>query len=261
MITSTVILMAAAFSILAHVRGQPPPFDDAFITYRYVDNALSGKGLVYNPGERVLGVSTPLYLAWLLCLRSILPFSTVAVSVIGNAAWFILSGLAAFLLVRRLTGAMVPAGAATALLLVNKTLLPLSTGGMESFLFSGLWLLALYFIAGDRLEAAGVAAGFTALARPEGVLLVPLILAAAVAGVTDSERRTEHWRRTVVAVAAAVLPWLLWAGFAWMYYGDPLPHSIRAKARPVYPFPPGAALDRIEGRLVDWTWHSERVMV
>jgi arabinofuranosyltransferase len=35
--------------------------DDAFITYRYVQNILAGNGFVYNPGERVLGSSTPLF--------------------------------------------------------------------------------------------------------------------------------------------------------------------------------------------------------
>lgn len=35
--------------------------DDAPITYRYADNIVQGNGFVYNPGERVLGTSTPLY--------------------------------------------------------------------------------------------------------------------------------------------------------------------------------------------------------
>ncbi|NTW09540.1 MAG: hypothetical protein HGA28_08240, partial [Anaerolineaceae bacterium] len=35
--------------------------DDAFITYRYVQNLLSWQGLVFNPGEQVLGTTTPLY--------------------------------------------------------------------------------------------------------------------------------------------------------------------------------------------------------
>ncbi len=35
--------------------------DDAYITYRYSQNILEGHGLVYNPGERVLGTTTPLY--------------------------------------------------------------------------------------------------------------------------------------------------------------------------------------------------------
>ena len=35
--------------------------DDAFITYRYADNLRAGKGLVFNPGERVEGTSSLLF--------------------------------------------------------------------------------------------------------------------------------------------------------------------------------------------------------
>lgn len=34
--------------------------DDAFITFRYAENMAAGHGLVFNPGEPVLGTSTPL---------------------------------------------------------------------------------------------------------------------------------------------------------------------------------------------------------
>lgn len=35
--------------------------DDAYITFRVASNAASGLGPVFNPGERVLSVTTPLY--------------------------------------------------------------------------------------------------------------------------------------------------------------------------------------------------------
>src|SRR5437899_2242148 len=39
----------------------PLPAEDAFITYRYALNLALGHGLVYNPGERVMGFTSP---AW-----------------------------------------------------------------------------------------------------------------------------------------------------------------------------------------------------
>ena len=36
--------------------------DDAFITFRYADNFIRGKGLVYNAGERVEGYTNFLWL-------------------------------------------------------------------------------------------------------------------------------------------------------------------------------------------------------
>ena len=36
-------------------------YDDPFITYRYAENLGEGLGFVYNPGERVLSTTTPLF--------------------------------------------------------------------------------------------------------------------------------------------------------------------------------------------------------
>src|SRR5687768_8996504 len=36
-------------------------YDDPFITYRYAMNLRDGLGFVYNPGERILSTTTPLY--------------------------------------------------------------------------------------------------------------------------------------------------------------------------------------------------------
>lgn len=36
-------------------------FDDAYITFRYAANLARGFGLVFNPGERVLGTTSPLF--------------------------------------------------------------------------------------------------------------------------------------------------------------------------------------------------------
>ena len=34
-------------------------FDDSFITFRYTANLVDGNGFVYNLGERVQGITTP----------------------------------------------------------------------------------------------------------------------------------------------------------------------------------------------------------
>jgi len=35
--------------------------DDAFISYRYAKHLVEGQGLVFNPGERVEGITNPLF--------------------------------------------------------------------------------------------------------------------------------------------------------------------------------------------------------
>ncbi len=44
--------------------------DDAYITFRYARNLVRGTGFVYNPGERVLGTTTPLYTLVLAALAA-----------------------------------------------------------------------------------------------------------------------------------------------------------------------------------------------
>src|SRR5262249_30109825 len=42
----------------------PYAAEDAYITFRYAKNFAIGNGLVYNPGERVFGFSSPLWTVW-----------------------------------------------------------------------------------------------------------------------------------------------------------------------------------------------------
>jgi len=70
-------------AILARIIPGPRTIDDAFITYRYVRNILAGIGFVYNPGEQVLGTTTPLYTLLLTAFGYFVggqnaPFSNIA---------------------------------------------------------------------------------------------------------------------------------------------------------------------------------------
>ena len=42
----------------------PVASEDAYISFRYARNLAVGNGLVYNPGERVLGFTSPLWTLW-----------------------------------------------------------------------------------------------------------------------------------------------------------------------------------------------------
>ena len=65
--------------------------DDAYITFRYARNLVTGAGFVYNPGERVLGTTTPLY-TWLLAGLALatgsrdFPTLALAVNVLAGVA-------------------------------------------------------------------------------------------------------------------------------------------------------------------------------
>ncbi|MEW6648986.1 MAG: hypothetical protein AB1453_02220 [Chloroflexota bacterium] len=70
--------------------------DDTFITYRYARNIARGYGFVYNPGEGVLGTTTPLYT---LLLAAIIAWATrLDVVGISQGVTFFSLWLSAFLL-------------------------------------------------------------------------------------------------------------------------------------------------------------------
>jgi len=69
--------------------------DDAYITLRYAANLASGYGFVYNPGEAVLGTSTPLYTLFLAGLKAagLDPIgAAVALGVMSDAAAIVVIG-------------------------------------------------------------------------------------------------------------------------------------------------------------------------
>ena len=64
-----------------------------------------------------------------------------------------------------------------------------------------------------------------------------------------------HSRRNVVRyVLALCLPVLFWLVFAQTYFGTVVPHSIIAKARPLYPLPRGAGLEQMVDQITAWTF-------
>ena len=60
--------------------------DDGFIVCRVVDHVLSGNGVVFNAGERVEAVTSPLWLAMLAGARAVLPVPVEGIAVIPGLA-------------------------------------------------------------------------------------------------------------------------------------------------------------------------------
>jgi hypothetical protein len=69
----TSLVVAAIILAWGITRSPHNAYDDAYITYRYADNLRQGLGLVYNPGEWVLGTTTPLFALLLGTLSLIIP--------------------------------------------------------------------------------------------------------------------------------------------------------------------------------------------
>src|SRR2546430_8458334 len=59
-------------------------YEDAFISLRYARNLAAGLGMVYNPGERVFGATTPLHVLLLAALTALhLPDPLFAVKLLS----------------------------------------------------------------------------------------------------------------------------------------------------------------------------------
>jgi hypothetical protein len=238
-------VLALAYSAAVHFTNRVLPEDDAFITYRYVDNLVSGKGLVYNPGQRVFGASTPLYVAWLAAVKALVrsvPTPDLAVRLNVIFHWATAVGILLLLMrfVRQRWLAFVLAG----FFAIREWPLVVSTSGMESLLFAAAVLWTLWALATRRLILAGVLAGLSVLVRPEGVLLAGVVL---VFWLLYSRQGYPQF------LAALLVPGVIWTVFGLAYYGTPLYHSILAKSHRLYPVPFGYAIADIGRALRQWT--------
>ncbi len=207
------------------------PLDDGWIHLVYA-RALAETGRPeYNPGEPETGMSSPLWVllnaplhrlgtAWALN-------PTVMPKLLSLLAGWAASFLLYLLALRR--------GAPFLLALSGGLLLALEPGwsfsrasGMEVTLFTALGLLALWALEEKRPALLGVALGLSVVTRPEGLVLVPVGVAALAAWQAGRGRR-------MVTLAKVLLPSLLLFG-AWMLYdlavsGALLPSTFYVKAR------------------------------
>lgn len=212
-------------TLLMRLGAGPWPMDDAYITFRYARNLAHGLGLVYNPGQAVLGTSTPLFALLLALLARVtridLPWAALTLNAVADAVTaVVLYGLA-----RRVR---CPAWAAV-MCALTWILYPLGTryalGGMETPLVTVLMLAALALYVSGHPAWAMAAAGFVLLTRPDAIA-VAFVIAVAEA----FRARRPPWRAMLIPLAI-VLPWLV---VATVWYGNPLPQSLRAKSAAVY---------------------------
>ena len=224
-----VVLLAALNLRFALFMG---PNDDAFITYRVARNLASGFGPVFNPGERVLSITTPGYML-LLAASSFISRDYVALAMLWNG--LALLALGALLIDASRAGPQRHAPALGALaatvavaLTLSNTLLKAAVG-METplYLAALLAVFAAYRRALQELAhsqrwllATAAAAAVAFLLRPDG------LLAGLVVGLHWlATRRRVPWRALGLGLLLA-LPWVL---FAWAYFGSPLPNTLAAK--------------------------------
>ncbi len=219
----------------------PRPIDDAFITFRYSQNLLAGQGLVYNPGERVLGTTTPLYALLLSALAAFTGGSGADFPLLALLVNAVADGATCWLLPKlgdRLgfRGAGIATGLVWAIAPWSVTF---AIGGLETSVLVALATATFYLHLTHRPVGAAAAGAFALLTRPDALLFLgPLAIGRAL----QIRKKAPPLRPgELLAFGAPLAAWLIGS---LAYYGSPIPHSLFAKSV-AYQIPAGAGLARL----------------
>jgi hypothetical protein len=243
----------------------PRTIDDAFITFRYARNLLAGNGFVYNPGERVLGTTTPLYTLLMASLAAFTgginaPFPTLAllVNTLADAGTCLLL----WQLGKRINAERV--GIAAALIwAVAPYSVTFAIGGLETSIYVFLLTAAVWTYITRQHTLSALCAALALLTRPDALILILPLVAVRILGLVlnNIHSGSNKFLSKIVGflrnfgmddpvpltwqeVLAFVLPVAIWIGFAWVYFGSPIPHSMTAKLI-TYHLAPASAFIRL----------------
>ncbi len=197
--------------------------DDAYISFRTIDNFLNGHGLTWNPGERVQVYTHPL---WLL-LSSGLVALTGEFYATSLALAVTLSLLGFVWIIFRVAPNPTVGCAAVLILALSKSYLDFATSGLEDpltrLLLVGFVMLRLHSgrrDSEDRVLGLSLVAALATLNRPDAFLLfLPTLVLLTARDI----------RHRLGSLALGLSPIALWGLFALIYYGSPLPNTAYAK--------------------------------
>ncbi|MBN1593510.1 MAG: hypothetical protein JW941_09745 [Candidatus Coatesbacteria bacterium] len=221
--------------------------DDAFITFRYAENEATGKGLVFNTGERVEGYSNFLF-AQILSLLVYLNLSEFAHGLlIWSKALGLFSGLLCVLIVRKSSRLLSDVGEddtrpllivilAPLLLCASPQFVAWTVGGLETSFCALLVAKAQYYGLkivvgrGSRVRdhiLFSLLFFLASITRPE----IPILYLAALSMVFfRTVRQAGSFKRMLINVAAYSIPFAGFIAWRYSYYGDIFPNTFYAKA-------------------------------
>ncbi len=197
--------------------------DDAYITFRTVDNFINGFGLTWNVSERVQAYTHPLWMfiisAFYFITREIY-FTSITISILISIG-------AVLLLFYKLSNSITNTIFIGLILIFSKAFIDYSTSGLENPLTH--LLIVVFFIlyfndeeVGKKLFKLSLIASLAVLNRMDIVLIfLPALLVIYF-------REVNKWRGLLIAIAG-FSPFILWEIFSLFYYGLPFPNTAYAK--------------------------------
>lgn len=218
-------------------------FDDAMISMRYAWNFAHGKGLVWNEGEYIEGITNLLQTLHMAFWSSILDKSTTAlmVQVVGVAIMLLIAYLtmkiATFIFERESIEHQEFYSILTyALCLTYYPLSYWTLYGMETGLLALLLIASVYLIFRDVHRGASITRlvplllGLSYLARPDAVVPVGAILLLKWYFELIENGRNQVIRSAIVDALIVATPIVLVSLFRLTYYGSVFPNTYTLKA-------------------------------
>ncbi|OXM46224.1 hypothetical protein [Amycolatopsis alba] len=203
--------------------------EDAYITFRYVQNIADGNGPVFNTGERIEGYANFLWMIAIALPKAAfgadIETSAIVLGVLATLGAVLLAYVTVNRVVERAAGEPRPAcGVAAAVLVAGAGGLAAYGGsGTETPLFVLLVFGVFASLAARRPVVAGVLVAFAMMTRPAGVLLAVLVGGWLVVGALRG--RYTWWSPAAWLLGGLVFaaPWTAWR---MTYYDHVLPTSV-----------------------------------
>jgi arabinofuranosyltransferase len=227
--SSRVLVLTAGAVLTFTVLGNAWVADDAYITFRSVEQLWAGHGPRWNPHERVQVFTHPLWFGVLTLGRSLssdLFLVALGASVIAMAA-------VAWATVRLSSHAAVGAAALLALA-SSRAVVDYASSGLENALAAALVAASVGVVVRATPQHAkprwsvlplAILTGFLACTRHDlAIVVAPSLVACAW-----QSARHVGWSRVARHLGLGSLPFVAWTAFAVVYYGFPFPNTAYAK--------------------------------
>lgn len=239
------VALAISIGLMVPLRGYVT--DDTYIHLRYADHLARGQGMVFNPGERVYGCTSPLWVALIADGIALGLDGLTTAKVLGVLASLASIGLFLQLMRRTLKTPAIRA-LATVAWGGHAWMSRWAMSGMETPLAVALVLAG--FVAytegqqwGARPVRTGTLWALGALTRPEAAFLLGLW---GIFLIADTENRIGI-RRLVYGALPPIVIYGGWLLFAKLYFGTFWPQTLSAKA--AGSMAPGFSLDNLRRQL------------
>ena len=221
-------------------------WEDFFITFKFSRNLAEGNGLVYQPGVRVHGFTSPLGVLLPALCYLLSPDKTYA-----GAIWifriffcipaFVLGGyfvIKTFLdydATKEKSSIINVATIFAALFyLVETKSVIFSVNGMETA-FMLIFLAWSFYLLQSGIEKkwllTGIAWGGLMWSRPDSCVYVAGLMLTTLVFAKNRKTSIIGIIKAALVTTAVYLPWFIWA---WTYYGTPVPHTVTAKGSQLF---------------------------